>query len=266
MGSLRTFVASGLLSLSLCAAASAETIMHPASDHLVDLTSDNWCHDCVVKMVDTFGVMSGFADNTYRGDWTVNRYEFAAAVARSYNQLKLFYKLNLPDTGSSARPMGVSPDHWAYPYVRKLAQENGLLAKFFEDGNFHGERVLTRAQLAYGMVDFLQNMEKKMGHPLDTPRRQSQLADDIDERSPYKPYIEKALNNYQFMNLLRENKFQPEQKVTRYELTAALCKAFALFDIEKQLNASKNPPQSVEANDDDKNNPEGPDLREKMNR
>lgn len=251
MGSLRTFAFSGLLSLSLVMAAGAQpTSQHSASMHLVDLSEDNWCHDCVVKMVDTFGIMTGYDDNTFRGDWKVDRYELAAAVAKSYNQLRLFYKLNLPEAGTRQR-VNLSADHWAAPYVRKLAQENGLLSKLFTNGDFHGERTLTRQELAYSLSEFLQQMEKQMGQTLSLPRRQSQLASDLDPRSAYLPYIEKALNRYQFMNLTRDNAFRPDAPVTRYELAAALCKAFALFDIEEKMAARQPAPSSENMTSDE---------------
>ena len=248
MGSLRTGVLSGVLTLVLATAAGAETSMHSSSDHLVDLTSQHWCHDCVVKVIDKYGIMTGFLDHTFRGDWNVSRYELAAAVARTYNLIKLSRKIELPDI--ERRELGVDvnddaskrlgPNHWAYQYVRKLAEENGLLGKLFDKGDFNGEQNLTREELAYGMVEFLEQMEKSMGRSLDPGRRETQLAVDLDPNSPYHKYVDLALNRYQFMNLHADHTFRSDRPVTRYELAAALCKIFDLFEMNGGQLAESN--------------------------
>ncbi len=246
MGSIYKRIVAGCLSLGVVAAASsvalAEEQMHDKSQHLVDLTEQHWCYNCTVAVIDQYGIMNGFQDHTFRGDWTVNRYELAAAVAKTYNRIRGMHKLNLPAAANGkARSIGILPDHWAYQYVRKLAEENNLLSRFFrqikveEQGiqrtatTFDGDKVLTRKELAYALSEFLQQMEKASGKQLAPERRTSQLAIDHDVRSPYQPDIELALNRYQFMNLHADHTFRPDEPVTRYGLAAALCKVFELF-------------------------------------
>lgn len=235
MGHLRASLCGILLSLSIAQVASAESSLHPGSAHLVDLTADHWCHDCVVKVIDKYSVMNGFQDHTFRGDWTVNRYELAAAVVKTYTQLKQIYDLELPDSDDPQREIDVLPDHWAYHYVRKLAQENGLLNMMFYNGKYEGDKTLTRKELAYSMGEFLGQMEEAMGHSLNTgsDRRHSELAVDHDLRSDYYPYVEKALNHYQFMNLHADHTFRPDAPVTRYDMAAAVCRVFELFALEE---------------------------------
>lgn len=235
MGSIRTGVLSGVLTLCLAAAALANgDHEHMQSGHLVDLTSEHWCHSCVVKVIDDHQVMSGFYDHTFRGDWKVNRYELAAAVAKTWNYIKLTKNLDLPSpSDGKSRPIGVLPDHWAYHYVRKLAEENGLLAKMIVNGNYEGERELTREELAYGLSEFLQQMEMGMNRSLEPQRREAQLAIDLPRGGDYRAHIDMALNRYQFMNLHSDHTFRPNRSVTRYELAAALCKVFDLFDLPK---------------------------------
>lgn len=246
MGSIRNRILAGCLSLGFIVAATvanAEESQHENSQHLVDLTATHWCYDCTVAVIDQYGIMNGFQDHTFRGDWTVNRYELAAAVAKTYNRIRAVHKLELPSQASGkARSIGMLPEHWAYPYVRKVTEENNLLGRFFRQANakdnygkermvttFDGEKVLTRKELAYALSEFLQQMEKASGKQLAPERRQSQLAIDHDQRSPYQPEIELALNRYQFMNLHADHTFRPDDPVTRYGLAAALCKVFELF-------------------------------------
>ncbi|PKL75737.1 MAG: hypothetical protein CVV27_13810 [Candidatus Melainabacteria bacterium HGW-Melainabacteria-1] len=234
MGPIRPAIFACFLTLSLASPVLAETAQHPTSEHLVDLSENHWCYGCVVKVVDKYDVLSGFQDHTFRGDWTVNRYELAAAVARAYSQIKLSHKLVLPSPADGkVRAIGVLPEHWAYHYVRKLAEENGLLDELFEAGSFHGDRVLTRKELAYAMSEFLSQMEKAMGRQLKVERRESQLAVDHDHSSVFQPHIELALNRYQFMNLHQDHTFRPNDPVTRYGLAAALCRVFELFEADQ---------------------------------
>lgn len=232
MGYLRACILGGLLSLGLAAHAGAQEMAeHSTSAHLVDLSEAHWCHDCVVKVIDQYDIMSGFQDHTFRGDWLVNRYELAAAVARSYNQLKQTHHLKLASAATGrSQDIDVLPEHWAYHYVRKLVDENNLLSMMFFDGKYQGNKLLTRKELAYGMSEFLMKMEEALGHPLKVERRESQLAVDHDLRSIYQPYIDQALNRYQFMNLHADHTFRADAPVTRYDLAAALCKVFELFE------------------------------------
>ncbi|MGV3523566.1 MAG: S-layer homology domain-containing protein [Candidatus Sericytochromatia bacterium] len=231
MGTLRTACISLILALVPASGTFAETALHPSSEHLVDLSANHWCYDCVVKVIDEYDVLSGFDDHTFRGEWQVSRYALAVAVARTYSQLKLERRLDIASVADGrAKTIGVLPEHWAYPYVRKLVEESGLLSMLMEKGNFQGDRVVTRKELAYALSEFLSKLETAMGKPLQTERRESQLAVDLDMRSPFRPSIDQALNRYQVMNLFADHTFRPDAPVTRYDLSASLCKIFALFE------------------------------------
>lgn len=240
MGSIRL----GLMTAALCimgtmaAPVRAESSLHTTSEHLVDLSRSHWGYVSVVKVMDEYPILSGFQDHTFRGDWPVTRYTLAAAVAKTFNHIKSEQHLNIQLSGNRKKDLGMLPEHWAYPYVRKLVQENGLLEKFYATGQFEGDRVVTRKELAYALSEFLQLMEKAKGSPLRPERREAQLAVDLQPRSPYHADIEKALNRYQFMNLYADHTFRAEQKVTRYALAAALASVFELFESPSSASTS----------------------------
>ncbi len=238
MGTLRSFACVIASACLLSQTAFAETISHSHSEHLVDLSRSHWSHDSVVKVVDTYPIMQGFQDHTFRGDWTVNRYELAAAVAKTFNYLQSSHKLDLPVLKISSNT-GVSPDHWAYPYVRKLFQENGLMAMLIQDGNFNGTQVVTRKELAYAFSELLGLIEAARQQPLMAEKRVSQLALDLEPRSPYQASIHQALNQYQFMTLYADHSFRPDAPVTRYALAASLSKVFEAFEPTVSMTQSQ---------------------------
>jgi len=183
--------------------------------------------------------MQGFQDNTFRGDWIVNRYELAATVAKTFDQLQSSQYLRLaPPTVT--RVSGVSPDHWAYPYVRKLSQVDGLMSMLMLDGEFKGEQVVTRQEMAYALSEIMHLIESNRKEPLMAEKRVGELAFDIEPRSPYQPSIFQALNKYQFMSLYADNSFRPETPVTRYALAASLCKVFEAFETKDPTLQAQN--------------------------
>lgn len=232
MGSLlRTALTFGSGLILLGSAASAQTSENPDSKYLVDLSNNHWCYSCSVDIIDKYQVLSGYQDHTFRGDWSASRYTLAAAVARSFERIQREYGLDVFPPANRQHPdIGVPLEHWAYPYVKKLAVDNDLLSQLFYDGKYNGDKIVTRKELAYAISEFMVYLEKKSGKQLIPERRSAQLATDLEKRSPYNDYIELALNRYQFMNLYPEDEFRPEDPVTRYDLAASLCAIFKIFE------------------------------------
>lgn len=232
MGSLlrsSLIFSSGIILLGSAAFAQADN--KPASSYLVDLSKNHWCYACSTDIVDKYQVLSGYQDHTYRGDWDVNRYTLAAAVARSFEYIQMQFGLDVyPEVTRKVPNIGIPSDHWAYSYVYQLAIKNDLLSQLFSDNQFNGEQVVTRKEMAYAISEFMVYLERKSGKQLIPERRQSQLAIDLEQRSPFNDYIELALNRYQFMNLYEDHTFRPEEAVTRYDISASLCKIFKIFE------------------------------------
>lgn len=230
MGYLRRLIACGL-ALLITPSALAQTQRYPDSHYLVDLSTGHWCYACTTQVVDEYKILSGYQDHTFRGDWPASRYVLAAAVSRTLSLLQQREKLPAPEAAvGTERSAGVTPDHWAYPYVRKLRTENGLLDRLIDQGDFKGDQALTRKELAYALSELLTHLEQARGQSFRPERRTSQLAIDLEIRSPYQPYIEQALNRYQFMSLYSDHSFRGDETVTRYALSAALCRVFELFN------------------------------------
>jgi len=215
-------------------AAFAQTSNKPDSSYLVDLSNNHWCFECSVNIVDKYKILSGYQDHTYRGDWPVTRYALATAIARSFEYIQMEYGLEVfPEPKRQLPETGVPSNHWANSSVHQLVIENNLFSQFFSDGRFHGDQNISRKELAYAISEFMVYLERKSGKQLMPERRQSQLAVDLETRSPYNDYIELALNRYQFMNLYQDHTFRGQKEITRYDLSASLCEIFKIFDKQK---------------------------------
>ena len=49
-------------------------------DHLRDVSPTDWAYEALVNLVERYGCIAGFSNNTYRGNQTLYRYEFAASL------------------------------------------------------------------------------------------------------------------------------------------------------------------------------------------
>jgi hypothetical protein len=52
------------------------------AEDMRDLAPDHWAYRAIEQLIERYGVMEGFPDQTFRGTKTVTRYELAAALAK----------------------------------------------------------------------------------------------------------------------------------------------------------------------------------------
>ncbi|PIQ29005.1 hypothetical protein COW36_18595 [bacterium (Candidatus Blackallbacteria) CG17_big_fil_post_rev_8_21_14_2_50_48_46] len=226
MGSIYRLLTAGLLATSALAAqpVQAEEQTAPPSTYLVDISASHWCFDCVGKIVNEDRLMGGYTDHTFRGDWKVSRFALASIANKLLNQIRLGYEIKIQPDVNPERPVPALPEHWAYPYVRTLLQEYNLAGMMFTADAPNGDLPISRKHVAYVLSELLMKAEATSGQQIEEKIRLVQKAQDVESRSAFSPYIEAALNRYQFMNLYHDHTFRPEAPVSRYELAAALCR------------------------------------------
>lgn len=87
MRTLRTPLAA-LLSLGLVALAPLPALaQYQQQANFTDLPAEHWASKAVLELVEKYGVMAGFPDNTFKGTRTITRYEAAAAFYKVMLQL-----------------------------------------------------------------------------------------------------------------------------------------------------------------------------------
>jgi hypothetical protein len=238
MGPIYRLLTAGLLTAGLLSPAAQATEKpagtasadKPASAYLVDVSAPHWCFDCLQKIVNHARLMDGYADHTFRGDWKISRFGLAAVTSKLLHQIRLSQAIPISPQIQREGLIPALPEHWAYPYVRMLRQEYDLAALLFEDPTVKGDQPASRKHVAYVLTELLMRAEGASGRDLGEGIRLAQKAIDTEERSPYTPYIEAALNRFQFMNLYADHTFRPEYPVSRYELAAALCRIQVLLE------------------------------------
>ncbi|MEM7762320.1 MAG: iron uptake porin [Cyanobacteria bacterium P01_A01_bin.40] len=57
-------------------------------DSLRDIAPTNWAYEALRNLVDRYGCIAGFPDQTYRGNQALSRYEFAAGLNSCLNQIE----------------------------------------------------------------------------------------------------------------------------------------------------------------------------------
>lgn len=99
-----------------------------------DVAKDCWAANYIGYM-QQFGIITGYADGSFRPDASVTRAEFAAIASR-------FEKL----TQGSASFTDVPDTHWAVRYINFAATRGWVTG--YEDGSFKPEHSITRAEVA----------------------------------------------------------------------------------------------------------------------
>jgi Carbohydrate-selective porin, OprB family/S-layer homology domain len=65
----------------------AEIVQTPTVEELSDVQPTDWAFQAVQSLIANYGILSGYPDDTFRGDRTLTRYEFAAALSQLLEQL-----------------------------------------------------------------------------------------------------------------------------------------------------------------------------------
>ena len=120
-----------------------------------DIPTGHWAKEAIIKVVDKYGIMSGFVDSTFKGNNTMTRYEFGVSCAR------IMQGFGLPKTGETERFLekngGDIPDqHW---FVSALGYATSVM-KIFDGNQFLGQESLNRYEMTYALVNILQLLEK----------------------------------------------------------------------------------------------------------
>lgn len=196
---------------------------HTPSEHLVDLSRSHWCYDCTVDILDTYQVMQGFSDHTFRGDRPINRYELASALLKTHKQLFRRQGISLAFPEEDFPQVILRDNHWARKDVIELISYRGLLSDWAQD--FQGEKTASREDLAYALSELMRVYTGQSGALNPAAERISALTVDFPQRSRHASAIQTVLNQ-QLMSLYGDHTFRADQAVTRYALAASLCKFF----------------------------------------
>ena len=109
-----------------------------------DIVESHWAYNYILDLTDR-GIISGYADSTFRPSTTITRAEFAKMMC-----LTMGWEPANPATPSFT---DVAKDSWAYRYI-ETAKANGVIGGY-QDGTFKPTKQITRAEIAKIVVGTL---------------------------------------------------------------------------------------------------------------
>lgn len=166
-----------------------------------DVPAGMWAYDYISELACT-EVISGYADGSFRPQNAASRAQFVKMVVRSEG-----WNLLQPSTPSFN---DVSAEHIFYPYV-ETAYAHGIISGY-EDGDFHPNAYVTRAQVAKMLV-------RARGWTLDA-QAPVQLCD-VDANHWAWPYVQVAISRGIFTGY-GDGCFRPDALTTRAQLSKVL--------------------------------------------
>lgn len=205
-----------------------------------DVPSDHWAYPYVEKLVTEYQVISGYPDNTYRGEKTLNRYEFSKALVAALSYIETTREVNLKaETTKEVKFKDVKTTHWAYPYLMDLVSKYQIITGF-PDGTFKGQRTLNRNEVSVAVAKALGRVEEAAGSPVKL--KEVTLTDLPPDHWAY-PSVQKLISAG-IINPFEDGSFQGKKDVSRYLLAYILAR-FIDFSLQKLERVEVLPPSKL---------------------
>ncbi len=120
---------------------------------LKDVQTSDWAYSALLRLVEEYGCLAGFEDNTFRGNRTITRYEFAAALSSCLQSIETIAADNQENSSiiTEVTELQKLQTEFAQELSTVQTDTNNLEQRvaFLEDHNFSPTTILR------GQVDFL---------------------------------------------------------------------------------------------------------------
>lgn len=173
-----------------------------------DIRDDFWAKDAI-ELMDKYGIINGFKDNTFRPNNKVTRAEFAKMMV-----LTLDMKLINPNTGSF---LDIKTSDWSYPYVETAKK---YLTGFQTDKGlyFKPNEYAQREEMAVAIVKGLNiNPDKTNINILNSIKDESSISKNL------RKYVAAAINEGIMIGDKNKN-FNPNATLSRAEAATLLAR------------------------------------------
>ena len=176
----------------------------------------HWSADFVEALVSR-GVISGFPDGTFAPDAPINRAQYAAIIAKTFQ---------LPKINPSSKFTDVNPQFWAASAILKTA-EMGFISGF-PDGTFRPGQNLTKVQ---AIVSIVNGLQLTGGNP--------QVLNLYRDRAQIPTYATNAVaiatQALLVVNYPQRQLLEPLRDITRGEVVALIYQALTATSEEKAI-------------------------------
>ncbi|NER25592.1 MAG: iron uptake porin [Symploca sp. SIO1B1] len=127
----------------------------PRVDSLVDVTPEDWAYDALRTLMNNYRCLTGYGDNTFRGNNNLTRYEFAATLNRCLQRVETIIRNNFDlateeDLASIERLIEEFEDELAI--VKDKVSDQEARVDFLTDNNFSTTTIL-RGQANFFLTD-----------------------------------------------------------------------------------------------------------------
>ncbi len=176
----------------------------------------HWAAEFVEALVRR-GAISGFPDGTFAPDAPINRSQYAAIIAKTFQ---------LPSRNPGSRFTDVNPSFWAASAILKTA-EMGFISGF-PDGTFRGGQNLTKVQ---AIVSIVNGLKLTGGNP--------QVLNVYRDRAQIPTYATNAVavatQKLLVVNYPQTEQLEPLRDITRAEVAAFIYQALVANSQEKAI-------------------------------
>jgi hypothetical protein len=191
--------------------------------------SEHWAAPYVTALADR-GRLKGYPDGTFRPNAVINRAQFAALVASSYN--------SVPMTRPVVQFVDVSPQFWGYNAIA-LAQQQGFLSGY-PDQTFRPQQPMTRVQAIAAVASGLKLAPAPVSH-LGIYRDRAQIPS----------YAITALATAHYHNLVINHPdsalLRPLEPITRGEVATLIYQGLVATGQAPALGTDFTKPESIPA-------------------
>ncbi|MCL2408135.1 MAG: S-layer homology domain-containing protein [Oscillospiraceae bacterium] len=146
-----------------------------------DVNTYNWFNNAVSTMTNA-DVLRGMPDGTFRPSDAITRAEFAAIIARFFDE-----------TGSGQVAFNDTAGHWAEEYINRLADFGWIRGA--GDGNFNPNGLMTRAEVAAIVNRMLNRVKESTDYLLEGRTR---WPDKTNMDAWYYLYLQEASHSTEF--------------------------------------------------------------------
>ncbi|MFH1826363.1 MAG: S-layer homology domain-containing protein, partial [bacterium] len=181
-----------------------------------DLPANHWAAPYVAKAV-SYEVISGYDDDTFRGNLPVNRYVLAKTLTASLQYIEKVKHVSLAKRPSLEVVLtDVKPNYWAYPYIIDLISQYQVIVPP-KDGKFSGNTEINRYQMSVLMANALANVEEKSSSFEVEPVELADVAQDHWANKSVQKLISAGI-----LSKPQDGKFNGKDKINRFTLSIIL--------------------------------------------
>jgi len=178
-----------------------------------DVPPNHPAYDSVYNIVNIYKLMSGYEDNTFRGQENISRFQFSGMLSAALAYLERVSGRNLIAKKITTQKFeDVPDDHWAAKSVNDVVNRYQVMGGY-DDQTFRGEKPLSRLELAVilGKIIFrIEGAEKYTINP---------YFEDVNRKNWAFKYVQKLVD---LRLIAGGGRFLGEEPVTRYEGALAM--------------------------------------------